>query len=176
MKLDSSSRLGRAGRDPRLWLLNCTSSPYCLSFRHLRFLSLGSKVTANFPAIHTSHKRSGNNALRAIESEHSAALVLGRLPLQSLPRLEKQTVLGEPEITPFAAERRGGGAGVKAGRAGHGVERATFTGPGVSRLRSLGAWLLVWWQGSQIPTLGGGSTRVSSQQAGELSFCFQLRP
>lgn len=142
MKLDSFSRLGRAGKNPRLWFLNCTSSPYCLSFRHLRFLSLGSKVTANFLATHTSHKRSGNNALRATESEDRAALVLGRLPLQSLPRLEKQTVLGEPEITPFAAERQGGGAGAKAGPAGHGVERATFTGPGGFTLAELGGLAL----------------------------------
>lgn len=130
---------GGRGRDPRLCLLNCTSSLYCLSFRHLRFLSLGSKVTANFLAIHTSHKRSGNNVLRAIKSEHRAALALGRLPLQPLPRLENQTVLGEPEITPFAAERQGGGAGAKAGRAGHGVERAMFTGSGGFTLAELGA-------------------------------------
>lgn len=47
-------------------------------------------------------------------------------------------MLGEPEITPFATERQGGGAGAKAGRAGHGVGRATFTGPGGFTLSELG--------------------------------------
>lgn len=56
-------------------------------------------------------------------------------------------MLGEPEITPFAAGRQGGGAGAKAGRAGRGVERATFTGPGGFTLAELGAWLLVWCAG-----------------------------
>lgn len=85
-------------------------------------------------------------------------------------------MLGEPEITPFAAERQGGGAGVKAGPAGHGVERATFTGPGGFTLAELGGLALVVVAGIPDTHLGGGSTRVSSQQAGELSFCFQLRP
>lgn len=120
---------GGRGRD-ELWPLNCTSDWYCLSFRHLCFLSLGSKVTANFLATHTSHKRSGNITQGHWGSGQSAALPLGRLPLQPLPRLENQTVLREPEIAPFAAERQGGGAGGNAGPAGRGVERATFTGPG----------------------------------------------
>lgn len=72
------------------------------------------------------------------ESQSTGQPPLGRLPFQPLPRLENQTVLGEPEITPFAAERRGGGAGAKAGRAGRGVERATFTGPGGFTLAELG--------------------------------------
>lgn len=96
-----------------------------------RFLSLGSKVTANFLATHTSHKRSGNKALRAIGARGRAGSgsSSGAAPPPATPRLENQTMLGEPEIAPFAAERQGGGAGGNAGPAGRGVERATFTGP-----------------------------------------------
>lgn len=73
-------------------------------------------------------------------------------------------MLGEPEIAPFAAERQGGGAGGKAGPAGRGVERATFTGPGGFTPAGSGA-LAPGVQGSGIPTWGGGRTRVFSRQA-----------
>lgn len=79
-------------------------------------------------------------------------------------------MLGEPEIAPFAAERQGGGVSGNAGRAaGRGVERATFTGPGDFTPAGLGG-LTPGVQGSEIPTWGGGRTRVSSRQAKRTQF------
>lgn len=78
-------------------------------------------------------------------------------------------MLGEPEITPFAAERQGGGAGAKAGPAGHGVERATFTGPGGFTLAELGGLALVVVAGIPDTHLGGGVARGSPRSKQESS-------
>lgn len=83
--------------------------------------------------------------LRVNESQNTGQPRLwGGSPIQPLPRLENRTVLGEPEITPFAAERQGGGAGAKAGRQAVALRGPRSQALGVSRLLSLGAWLLVW--------------------------------
>lgn len=96
-------------------------------FRHLRFLSLSSKVTANFRATHTSHKRSGNGALRATGG--SAAPALGRPP-PATPRATNQSSVGGAGNSPVCCGAAGrAGAPAEHRLAGRGVERATFTGP-----------------------------------------------
>lgn len=108
---------GGRGRDQRLWPLNCTSDPYCLSFRHLGFLSLGSKVTANFLATYTSYTDQVTGRLGPWGLQGKSTLSSGAAPPSA----------NSPgwEIAPFAAGDRAGAGG----SAGRGVERATFTGP-----------------------------------------------
>lgn len=83
-------RGGGARGGPRL--LNCTSSLYCLSFRHLLFLSLGSKVTANFLAIHHTKDQvttcSESMRVRALGSPAGAA------PLPATPQTGKPDCVG----------------------------------------------------------------------------------